>query len=90
MFVLASNPLDPGAIAGLGIGFMIIAFLLYLGLIALMLWISYLIMRTAVKNGVKLAMQETGAQFAPRPYAGAAPQAPGAPQAPAGWPPAQS
>ena len=81
MRVLTSNPLDPGAIAGLGIGFMIVALLFYLGLIGLMLWISYLLMRTAVKNGVILAFRETGAQLPPHPYA-AAPQAPHASQVP--------
>lgn len=85
MFAL-SNPLDPGAVAGLGIGFMIIALVLYLGLIALMIWISYLIMRTAVKNGVILAMRESGAQFAPQAYRPQTQgQAPG--QAPTAWPP---
>lgn len=98
MRVLTSNPLDPGAIAGLGIGFMIVALLFYLGLIGLMLWISYLLMRTAVKNGVILALRETGAQLPPRPYAPAphAPQATSAPQTPPvapppnTWPPANS
>jgi hypothetical protein len=85
VFVLASNPIDPGAIAGIGIGFMIVGFLLYLGLIALMLWVGYLITRTAVKNGMILAMRETGSQITPRPYAGGAPQAPAAPPAPTGW-----
>lgn len=82
MFAANPNPLDPGAIAGLGIGFMILGIVLYLGLIALMLWISYLIMRTAVKNGVIMAMRETGTAFAPRPG-----QPPHAPQAPGSWAP---
>jgi hypothetical protein len=90
VFVLASNPIDPGAIAGIGIGFMIVGFLIYLGLIALMLWVGYLITRTAVKNGMILAMRETGSQFTPRPYTGGAPQAPAAPPAPTGWGSAQS
>jgi len=64
------NPDYSGAAAGFGIGFMILFFVIYLAILALMLWVGYLIMRTAVKNGVKLAMQETGQQFAPmRPYA---------------------
>ena len=79
MFNANPNPLDPGAVAGLGVGFLILALLLYLGLIALMLWISYLIMRTAVKNGVILAMRETGTAFAAQP--------PQAPQAPGSWAP---
>ncbi len=60
---------DYGAAAGLGIGFIIIMIVIYLALIALGIWIQYLIMRTAVKNGVKLAMQESGQQFPPmHPY----------------------
>lgn len=80
MFALSSNPLDPGTIAGLGIGMVIVGLIIYLGLIALMLWIGYLITRTAVKNGMIRAMQETGAQIAPRGYG--SPQAP-----PSGWHP---
>ena len=73
------NP-DYGAAAGFGIGFIILMLVIYLGLIALMLWVSYLIMRTAVKNGVKLAMQETGQQFAPMGY-----RPPMPPQVPGGY-----
>jgi hypothetical protein len=80
MLALNPNPLDPGAIAGLGIGMVIVGLIIYLGIIALTIWIGYLIMRTAVKNGVIRAMQETGAQITPRGYS--------APQAPAsGWRP---
>lgn len=77
------NPDYSGAAAGFGIGFFIIAIVIYLAILALMVWVSYLIMRTAVKNGVKLAMQETGQQFAsqgyrppmpPQSYPGAPPQ----------------
>ncbi len=71
-----------GVAASLGIGFFIIGLLIYLAILALVLWVSYLIMRTAVKNGVILAMRETGQQFAPvqRPgYPPAAPPYPGAP-----------
>ena len=59
---------DYGVAAGLGFGFFAIVIVIYLAILALMLWIGYLIMRTAVKNGVKLAMQETGQQFAPQGY----------------------
>ncbi|WP_298740891.1 hypothetical protein [uncultured Microbacterium sp.] len=62
------NPDYSGAAAGFGIGFFIIAIVIYLAILALMVWVSYLIMRTAVKNGVKLAMQETGQQFGPAGY----------------------
>lgn len=73
MYALSSNPIDPGAIAGLGIGFMIIGLVIYLALLALMIWIGYLITRTAVKNGVILALRETGQQLPPRGYAPPAP-----------------
>ncbi|MFT4279634.1 hypothetical protein [Microbacterium sp.] len=76
MHILTSNPIDPGVFAGIGFGFMILALVIYLGLIGLMLWIGYLIMRTAVKNGVILAMRETGAQITPRPGYGAPPAPP--------------
>lgn len=67
---------DSGAIAGLGIGFIILMIVLYLGLIALALWVNYLIMRTAVKNGMKLAMQETGQLIPPAGYRPPAPPQP--------------
>jgi len=51
--------------AGFGFAFILIALIVYLAIIALMVWIGYLIMRTAVKNGVLLAMQQSGRQFAP-------------------------
>lgn len=47
-----------GIAAGLGIGFFLIAIIFYLGTIALALWIGYLIMRTAVKNGILRADAE--------------------------------
>ena len=52
-----------GAAAGFGVGFVILMIVLYLGILALMLWVSYLLMRTAVKNGVVLALRETGQQL---------------------------
>jgi len=75
------NPDYAGAMAGLGIGFFFIALLIYLAVLALVLWIGYLIMRTAVKNGVILAMRETGQQFAPvqRPGGPTPPMYPGGP-----------
>ncbi|GEP47413.1 hypothetical protein FVP74_00865 [Microbacterium saccharophilum] len=54
-----------GLAAGFGVGFFILMLVIYLAVVALMLWVGYLIMRTAVKNGVVLAMRETGQQFAP-------------------------
>ncbi|MGM1016042.1 MAG: hypothetical protein ACQEW8_00685 [Actinomycetota bacterium] len=47
-----------GAAAGLGIGMIIFGIVLYFGTLALMLWIGYLIMRTAVKNGILRADAE--------------------------------
>ena len=76
---------DYGWAAGAGIGFFILVTVLYLGFLALTIWISYLLMRTAVKNGVILAMRETGQQFPPgggyRPGGPAAGPYPGAPGA---------
>ncbi|GGH36419.1 hypothetical protein [Microbacterium album] len=57
---------------GLGIGMMIFAIILYLGIFALSLWIFYLIIRTAVKHGILKADEERaarGAYGAPRPGA---------------------
>ncbi|MDF2554554.1 MAG: hypothetical protein K0R60_449 [Microbacterium sp.] len=59
-----------GAAAGLGIGVVIIGLVIYLGTIALMLWVGYLIMRTAVKNGILRADAERAAQGYGRPQAG--------------------
>lgn len=83
------NPLDPGAAAGIGVGIMILFFVIYLALIGLMIWVGYLITRTAVKNGMKLAMREMGMTFAPHGYAPQAPHAPHAAapgQSPSAWP----
>ncbi|MFJ6677840.1 hypothetical protein ACIQLK_01770 [Microbacterium sp. NPDC091382] len=83
-----------GGYAGLGAGVIIFLIILYIGFFALAIWIGYLIQRTAVKNGMLRAMQESGMIFAPRPGApypvpgqpGAQPPYPGqAPQA--GQPP---
>lgn len=46
---------DFGWAAGFGIGMMIFVIVLYVGIIALSLWVTYLIIRTAVKNGILLA-----------------------------------
>ena len=68
------NPLLPG----LGFGIIAIILVLYLALIALMLWLGYLIMRTAVKNGVLLPMRQSGTGFPP---AGPSPYTPPSPSA---------
>lgn len=78
-----------GPAAAFGIGFVALGIAIYLGTIALVLWVSYLLMRTAVKNGMLLAMRESGGQFpggggagygaGPRPAAPPYPQAPPAP-----------
>ncbi|MGL3149318.1 hypothetical protein ACSS7Z_03045 [Microbacterium sp. A82] len=62
-----------GLAAGLGIGALIFALVIYLAVIALTLWIGYLIMRTAVKNGILRADAERAAQRPPGVY-GAPPQ----------------
>ncbi|WP_065571817.1 hypothetical protein [Microbacterium oleivorans] len=58
-----------GGYAGLGAGVIIFGIILYIGFFALAIWIGYLIQRTAVKNGMLRAMQESGMIFAPRPGA---------------------
>ncbi|MEZ3160793.1 hypothetical protein AB1K54_09645 [Microbacterium sp. BWT-B31] len=74
---------DYSAFAGLGIGIFIFGIVLYLAVLALVLWIGYLLMRTAVKNGVLLAMRQSGQQFPPtyRPPQQGGPTYPGAPGA---------
>ncbi|BDV31431.1 hypothetical protein [Microbacterium terricola] len=47
-----------GLAAGLGVGFFVLMLVLYFAILGLMLWVSYLILRTAVKNGILLADQE--------------------------------
>ncbi|WES63913.1 hypothetical protein P0L94_15775 [Microbacter sp. GSS18] len=49
---------DYGWVAGFGIAGILIAFVLYVGVIALTLWVFYLIIRTAVKNGILKADEE--------------------------------
>ncbi|WP_143024974.1 hypothetical protein [Microbacterium sp. cf332] len=83
-----------GPAAAFGIGFVVLGIVIYLGTIALILWVSYLLMRTAVKNGMLLAMRESGGPFpapgsggygpgpGPRPAAPPYPGAPGGPAAP--------
>ncbi len=39
-----------GPAAAFGIGFVVLGIAIYLGTIALVLWVSYLLMRTAVKK----------------------------------------
>ncbi|WP_282443358.1 MULTISPECIES: hypothetical protein [unclassified Microbacterium] len=84
-----------GDFAGLGVGLIIVMIVLYVGFIALMIWVGYLIQRTAVKNGMLRAMQESGMTFAPRPggphpgagYPGPQPPYPGQPPFPPAAPP---
>lgn len=59
-----------GMAAGLGIGAIIFGLVIYLGTIALMLWIGYLLMRTAVKNGILRADAERAGLRPGGPYAG--------------------
>lgn len=61
---------DYSGMAGLGIGVVIFGIVLYLGTIALMLWVGYLLMRTAVKNGILRADAERASQRPGGPYAG--------------------
>lgn len=60
---------DPSIGAGLGIGAIIIGLVIYFGTIILMIWIGYLIMRTAVKNGILRADEERARRGIP-PYGG--------------------
>lgn len=53
---------DYGWMAGFGVGMVIFGIVLYVGILALMLWVSYLIMRTAVKNGILRADEERAAR----------------------------
>lgn len=74
-----------GIAAGLGVGFFLIAIIFYLGTIALALWIGYLIMRTAVKNGILRADAERAQARGPYPPQ----QPPLPPQYPGQQPPAR-
>jgi len=47
-----------GLAAGLSIGALIVGLIIYLGVLALSLWIGYVIIRTAVKNGILRADEE--------------------------------
>lgn len=51
---------DYAAFAWIGVLFGIV---LYAGLLALSLWVTYLIIRTAVKNGILLADRARGRHF---------------------------
>lgn len=68
-----------GVAAGLGIGMIIFGLVVYLGTIALMLWIGYLLMRTAVKNGILRADAERAARHSGGPYGAPGGAAPGSP-----------
>lgn len=74
--------------AGVGFGLFIAFIIIYLGTIALVLWIGYLIMRTAVKNGILLADAERARSQGPAGgYPGQPPQYPGQPPQHPGPPP---
>lgn len=75
-YVLRMNDYT-GAAAGLGIGMIIFGIVLYFGTLALMLWIGYLIMRTAVKNGILRADAERAQMQGGSPQHHAPPQHPG-------------
>ncbi|MFB9959569.1 MULTISPECIES: hypothetical protein [Agromyces] len=45
--------IDPGMLGGLSAAALIIGSLIYLALIALSLWIGYLIIKAAVRNGLR-------------------------------------
>jgi hypothetical protein len=72
---------DPysGLLAAYGL-FLILAVVLYVGVLAVVLWVAYILMRTAVKNGILLADQQR-AQSLSRGPAGA-PVPPAHPHAP--------
>ncbi len=55
-----------GLILGTGIIGIVIALVLYLGVLALTLWVFYLIIRTAVKNGILKADEERARRQYPR------------------------
>jgi hypothetical protein len=61
--LLAVNPLVPGDsgwIAGVGLIGFLIGIVIYLGILALTLWVFYLIIRTAVTNGILKADEARG------------------------------
>ena len=66
-----------GAAAGLGIGMIIFGIVLYFGTLALMIWVGYLIMRTAVKNGILRADAERAQMQGGGPGHHSPPQHPG-------------
>ena len=75
---------DYGWAAGLGIGMFLLVAVIYLGILVLSLWITYLIIRTAVKNGILKADEERArrgypAMTPPRGGYAAPPSAPGSP-----------
>ena len=57
-----------GWVTGLGIVGILVAIVLYLGFIALIIWVSYVIIREAVKNGILKADEERARrQYPPQP-----------------------
>lgn len=68
-----------GVAAGLGIGMIIFGLVIYLGTIALMLWIGYLVMRTAVKNGILRADAERASRHTGGSYGAPGGATPGTP-----------
>ena len=47
-----------GVAAGLGFGVLLVGIIVYVAILALAVWIGYLVMRTAVKNGILRADEE--------------------------------
>lgn len=76
---------DYGWAAGLGVGMLVFMVVVYLGILALSLWITYLIIRTAVKNGILKADEERARRG--RPPAAQPPAGYVNPPAPGGYPP---
>jgi len=56
-----------GWAAGVGIVGILVAIVIYLGMLALTLWVFYLIIRTAVKNGILKADEERRRRSYPLP-----------------------
>ncbi|MGV9194492.1 hypothetical protein ACQ143_09130 [Microbacterium sp. MC2] len=83
---------DFGWAAGIGVGFFVLMLAIYLGVLALCLWIGYLIMRTAVKNGILLADAERASRGygGPGGYGASAPGVPPQGYRPPPVPPTQS
>ncbi|WP_203137476.1 hypothetical protein [Microbacterium sp. JZ31] len=72
--MLALSSVDPediiGPLAGFSVLAVLVGIVMYLGMLALMLWLFYLVIRTAVKNGILKADEERAARgFAAGPLA---------------------